>query len=151
MEKEAGRMQVGLGEKVVTDLARPCAHSGRNITMDNYFTSLNLAQNLQKDQLTLVGTVRSNRTFVPAEFLPKRAREVESSIYSFQETASMVSYVPKKSKAVILLSTMHNSPDVIVDKNHKPEMILFYDETKGGVESLDQLAHPYGVKRKTKR
>ncbi|XP_046575728.1 piggyBac transposable element-derived protein 4-like [Haliotis rubra] len=149
--KEAGRVQVGLGEKVVMDLARPYARSGRNITMDNYFTSLNLALNLQKDQLTLVGTVRSNRTFVPAEFLPKRAREVESSIFGFRETATMVSYVPKKSKAVILLSTMHSSPDVIVDKNHKPEMILFYNETKGGVDSLDQLAHRYSVKRKTNR
>ena len=63
----------------------------------------------------------------------------------------MMSYVPKKSKAVVLLSSMHKSPDVVVEIKHKPNMILFYNETKGGVDSLDQLAHRYTVKRRTKR
>ena len=43
--------------------------------------------------------------------------------------------------------------DGVVDKNDrkkKPEIILFYNSTKGPVDTMDKLAHTYTTKRATK-
>ena len=63
-----------------------------------------------------------------------------------------VSYCPKKGKLVTLLSTMHDQPQI--DSNtekKKPKMILDYNSTKAGVDTADQMARMYTVKRKSKR
>ena len=65
---------------------------------------------------------------------------------------TMVSYVPKKGKAVVLLSTMHN--DTAVDDHsvkRKPEVIQSYNHTKSGVDTMDQMVCTYTCKRRTRR
>ena len=59
---------IPLGEHVVMSLSESLKQSGRNITCDNFFTSLSLANNLNKSGLTLVGTMKSNRCELPANF-----------------------------------------------------------------------------------
>ena len=56
----------------------------------------------------------------------------------------------KKNKAVILTSTMHHEPS-IDSKSGKPDIILFYNSTKSGVDTVDQLCHKYTTKRPTRR
>jgi hypothetical protein len=53
----------------------------------------------------------------------------------------MISYVSKRNKAIILLSTMHHDAKVDRDTGDKqtPEMITFYSLTKTGVDVVDQL------------
>jgi len=46
---------------------------------------------------------------------------------------------------------MHHTADIIADNDNKPEIIMFYNDTKGGVDGLDQLVHSYMCKRKTNR
>jgi hypothetical protein len=92
---------------------------------------------LKKLGLTYVGTVRKNKRFLPPQFLPNRSPPVDSSIFGFQSDKTIVSYVPKRSKAVILISTMHHHA-TIDDDTKKPEIIMFYNDTKSGVDSLDQ-------------
>lgn len=133
------------------ELAEPFFKTGRNITCDNYFTDYDLAMNLLHQQLTLVGTVKKNKRFIPIEFQPKRGRAENSSIFGFQAKCTLVSYVPKKNKAVILLSTMHHTDDIVVEKNRKPEIIEFYNETKVGVDALDQMIHAYMSIRRIRR
>lgn len=60
----------------------------------------------------------------------------------------IVSYVPekKKKKNVLLLSTMHSGDD-IDPENQKPEIITFYNKTKGGVDVVDRLKAEYSVSR----
>ena len=57
----------------------------------------------------------------------------------------------KKNKAVILLSTLHDSFDTSECEHKKPEVILFYNSTKSGVDTVDQMARHYSVKRSTRR
>lgn len=73
-------------------------------------------------------------------------------MFGFSEDGkvSMCSYVPKKNRVVTLLSTMH-SDDNITGPNHKPEMILYYNSTKGGVDNMDKMVTYYSTKRKTLR
>lgn len=57
------------GKRVVLDLTQNLSLSGRNITTDNFFTSLDLAKELERKQMTLLGTIRKNRRELPAEFV----------------------------------------------------------------------------------
>ena len=66
---------------------------------------------------------------------------------------SLVSYCERNAKAVILLSSMHS--DNAIDKSsgfkNKPEIVTFYNQTKVGVDVLDQLCSNYDTARTTKR
>ncbi|KAL0809843.1 hypothetical protein ABMA28_011332 [Loxostege sticticalis] len=124
--------------------------TNRNVTTDNWFTSIELVNMLKEKQLTLVGTMRKNQRDIPPEFLPSRQRPVESSIFGFTKDITMTSFVPQQNKAVVLVSSMHHTPD-IDQKSKKPEIILFYNKTKIGVDLLDQRCANYSTSRRTRR
>ena len=119
--------------------------------MDNYFTSCDLATDLLAVRTTVVGTVRKNRAELPKELLPSRAREELSSIFCFDRQLTLTSYVPKKGKAVVLLSSMHHDAAVDIGNANKPEIIIHYNKTKSGVDNLDHLVGLYTCKRKIRR
>ena len=83
--------EVGLAESVVCDLARPLFNSGRNLTVDNFFTSVPLAQTLLRNGLTLVGTIKKNKGEVPEEFKKSNRREVFISEFGFHDQLSLCS------------------------------------------------------------
>ena len=59
-----------------------------------------------------------------------KSREPKSSIFAFDKQLMMTSYVPKRNKAVILLSSMHRDVSIIEDDAQKrPEIIHFYNKT----------------------
>lgn len=126
--------------------------TSRNITMDNFFTSLETAENLlEKHKLTIVGTLRANKTCLPAEF--KTRREEHTSVFGFQKTTTLVSYVPKPKKNVYLLSTLHHDQNIDEETGakQKPEIITFYNATKSGVDVVDKLSRTYDVCRNSHR
>jgi hypothetical protein len=55
-----------------------------------------------------------------------------------------VSYVPKKNKSVVLLSSLHHDSAICSDSG-MPEIIEFYNKTKGAVDMLDQMCARYTV------
>lgn len=149
--KEGNTRSVGLAKNVVERLCEPYYGTNRNITMDNYFTSKELAENLLGKGLTIVGTLRKNKACIP-EFLPNRKRAVSSTIFGFQKNITIASHVPKVGKAVIFLSTMHHTCNILKNgEKNISEINMFYNETKGGVDTFDQLVHEYMTKRKTNR
>ncbi|XP_035214632.1 piggyBac transposable element-derived protein 4-like [Stegodyphus dumicola] len=126
--------------------------SGRNVTMDNLYTSYPLAKELLSKKLTVVGNLEKNKAEIPTEFVQIKTRKVYSSIFGFQKNATLVSYVPKKSKCVVLLSTMHHDDAIDEsDDTKKPEIIHFYNATKGGVDKVDEMSSLYSTARKTNR
>ena len=56
-----------LGKHVALSLTSHLYGTRRNVTCDNFFTSLKLARKLSLERMTLVGTIRSNRREVPKE------------------------------------------------------------------------------------
>jgi len=50
-----------------------------------------------------------------------------------------VPYVPKPNKAVVLISSEHHSDAIVESNDSKPEIILFYNKTKGSVDAFDQM------------
>lgn len=135
----------------VTKLADSIKGSGRNITFDNWFTSVPLADLLLKDyKLTCIGTLRKNKREIPPSFLPNKNKKPLSSQFAFDREKTLVSFTPKTNKSVILLSTMHYKEE-INPSTSKPIIIDDYNATKGGVDTFDKMMHNYSTARGTRR
>ncbi|MEL7309347.1 MAG: hypothetical protein AAGK05_16800 [Pseudomonadota bacterium] len=143
------RPEVGQAKRVVLDLVEGLEESGRNVTTDQHFTGVALAEELLSKGLTLLGTVNKNRREIPAAMLPRRDREVKSTIFAYSGNLMLVSHVPRRNRAVILLSTLHDFEEVTDDG--VPVHIPDYNSTKGGVDNVDKLCHTYTTLRKTNR
>ncbi|KAF4527436.1 hypothetical protein B566_EDAN016066 [Ephemera danica] len=145
---------------VVVRLIDPINNSGRNVTTDRFYTSIDLAEKLWTDhKLTLVGTMMSNRKHIPDILKETQGREVFSSKFAFTDPTTgcppvtLVSYIvrDKPKTALILLSTQHDDAVVGDDPRKKPEIVTFYNKTKGGVDSVDQMVRFTSCKRGTRR
>lgn len=155
-KQPAGPYQVSNSPNdIVKRLVEPIKGTNRNVTTDNWYTSVKLANELldPSHKLTIVGTLKKNKPDIPKDFLPNRSRTQFSSLFGFQKTMTMVSYVPKPNKAVVLLSSMHHAAhiDPTSTDKQKPEIITYYNSTKGGVDTNDHLCGTYNVGRRTKR
>lgn len=140
-------------DDVVLRLVRSIDNSGRNVTADNWFTSVPLVNQLLKKKLSYVGTIRKNKAELPPEMIQKK-RNAYSSTFGFQENMTIVSYAPKQDKSVVLLSSMHH--DSSIDeltgiKKKKPEIVMFYNRTKSGVDIVDEKCGTYSTSRRCKR
>ena len=94
------------------------SNTGRHITDDNFFTNLVLVRSLLSRQLTHNGTTK-NKGEIPTEMLPTRQRATFSSVFGFQRDTTLVSYVPKWGKAVILLSSLHHDNECAQNEAQK--------------------------------
>lgn len=83
--------------------------------------------------------------------LPSRTRPVESTVFGFQNDVMLASYVPKKNRAVILLSSFHHDDEVVHQNKQKPRIVLDYNKYKSGVDTLDQVVRCYNCRRKSNR
>lgn len=138
-----------VGHFYTMKLCEPFLDSNRNVTCDNWFTSKPLADELAQRQTTLVGTLRKKGYVPAAMYEVSRTRPVNTSIFLYHDNLTMLSYKPTASKVVMLLSSLHNTPDI--DDQGKAEIIDFYNKTKGGVDVLDNMCNRYSCSRKTRR
>lgn len=83
-------------EEVVKRITNHLQDAGRNITIDNWFTTYSLAEYLLSKKTTLVGTIRKNKRFLPPIFSNAKNREVHSTIFGFTKNSTILSYIPKK-------------------------------------------------------
>ena len=138
---------------VVERLCSQILGTGRNTTIGNWFTSYELAQTMLKKNITLVRTLRKNKRQISPQFVSNKNRSPNTSLFGFGDNCTLVSYIPRKNKNVLLLLTMHR--DNKIDENtgvqQKPEIVTFYNATKGGVDSVDQMCSTYNCARNTKR
>lgn len=67
--KTGGKPEQEQGKRVVIELVSILG-PGYGITTDNFFTSLDLAEDLIDRNLTLCGIVRKNKTLILSEFMP---------------------------------------------------------------------------------
>lgn len=145
--------ETGLAEKVVLQLSSSYNNTNRNIFMDRFFTSYNLILKLLENGLTATGTIPANRRDIPQEFKNSNGREQFDSraLYESSNRIIMVSYVPKKRKNVLLLSSAHDNLRISSRIDKKPDIILDYNSGKGGTDLMDSRIEDFTCKRKTRR
>ena len=136
-----------MAAKVVKSLAATLYDTGHKITADKYVTDFALGTELLLKKTTYVGSSRKNKSDIPLEFQANKTRPIGSTLFGFNNDTTLVSFVSKKSKSLLFVSIMHHN-DKIDDQTDKPDIILCYNQTKGGV---DQMCHIYSLQRKTKR
>ncbi|CAF3698644.1 unnamed protein product [Rotaria sp. Silwood1] len=124
---------------------------GRSITFDRYFTDLKLSEALMDRKMTSVGIVEHKRSFLPNELKLCR-KELFASWFYFSGPHMLLSYQAKeKKKPVVLLSSAHEFAEVFDDEKRLPCAIHDYNQTKGGVDAIDQCIENYTVRRISRR
>ncbi|KAE8289428.1 PiggyBac transposable element-derived protein 4 [Larimichthys crocea] len=136
--------EVNQGMRVALEMTEGL--EGHTVTVDNFFTSFPLAEELHKWKMTLVGTLRKNKPELPPQLLQTRLRPVV-----FSRTQTAVSYIPKKGKNVVLLSTKHRDPAVEEGPKRKPKIIVDYNHCKDAVDNLDKVVGTYSCSRRSSR
>lgn len=114
------------GLQVVLDVMDGFA--GHNATCDNFFTSYELRQRLLQRHLTMIGTVRKNKLELPSALLVCKRGQVFSSVFAFTPTTTLVSYVPKKNKNIVLMSMLHITDKSVRRGQPPPTTPLSYGE-----------------------
>lgn len=135
---------------VVLRLLHHILESGRNLTIDNWFTSLSLVETLAVDHnITTIGTIKNNTKVLPLKFTKPVHRPVSTSMFGFRKMCTLVSHIPKKKKNVLLLSSFHHDDEIDKETGdaNKPD----YNRTKGGVDVVDKLCASYDCFTKTRR
>lgn len=101
-KKAGAKPEKNQGRRVVLDLVEKL--KGRNVTCDNFFTDYVLLEELLKRHITLVGTVRANKTFLPPLVKSEQRRKaIYSSEFLYKTKGILVRYVPKKYKFVTFI------------------------------------------------
>ena len=136
-----------------------CEVKGRNVSFDNLYTSIPLAQELMKRGLTCIGTVKFNRRGVPKEIRAIKGREENSTVVWWEkekQKMTLTSYVvntkSKGKKNVVVLSTKPVLLGLTKDDGKKkPAVIKEYDFSKGGTDIVDQRSASYTTSTKSPR
>jgi len=142
------RCETDLATSVVLTLMDQYLDAGRTLVTDNFYTSTHLACKLLDRKTHLVGTVRSNRKGLPPSVTSAKLNKGET--IAAQNTKGIVVQKWKDRTDVLTLSIKHLDSMIEVEgKSKKPEMVLFYNRTKQGIDISDQLASYHTCLRKT--
>ena len=131
--------------EMVKHMVREVAGTGRNVTMDRYFTSIPLTEDLLAERLTVVGTINKRRKFLPKELTEARGRQVDTHLFAFRNDVTLVSTCHKPGKLVLAVSTQHRTA-LVDSRTNKPDLVLYYNATKGGVDVMDAITEYYMYK-----
>ncbi|CAG5996995.1 unnamed protein product, partial [Menidia menidia] len=139
-----------VSESVVMRLMEPFLDKGRNVTTDNFFTSLSLAKRLLSRNTTILGTVNRIRQEIPPSTRQMHRDEFTTQVFS-STGATLTAYAPKRKKTVYVLSSMHSTIETQKTTKKKPNTITLYNTTKCGVDIMDQMVREYTVRAGTRR
>ncbi|XP_066961886.1 piggyBac transposable element-derived protein 4-like [Macrobrachium rosenbergii] len=139
-----------LSEFVVLQLMDPFLGKGRNVTTDNFFTSVKLAEQLEKKKTSIIGTMNRIRREIPPEIKTCKAPLHSTKILK-NNNMTLTVYQGKTNKNVLLLSTVHKNVSVSEEGKKIPDSVKYYNETKYGVDIIDQMARLYSTKVSSRR
>ena len=84
--------------QAVLDLVPSVSETSRNITTDNYYTSIPLCMELKSWKLTLVGTMEKKKAFIPPSFLAKADEGTVQYAFDHANNFTLLSVAPKKTR-----------------------------------------------------
>lgn len=157
LEIYAGKNQTGPYQlsnsprDVVLRMIHPVSGTGRHLTMDNWFMSVPLARELYSNhRITVVGTLRKNKPEIPTSFINGKIRPPLTSLFAYKNECTLASYMPKKNKVVLILSTFHHTDEIDADTGdkNKPIILTSYNKYKGGVDTVDHMKQAYSTGKK---
>lgn len=147
---------LSMSEKIVVELLNRnnFLNEGRQITVDNWFCSVRLANFLANNQTGVLGTIRTNRG-VPNELVNFKMKPVDSE-FARNGCILITKFVDKRD--VYVLSTFHTVAFVEKTKTirggqdvtyYKPKIIEDYNCTMDGTDKVDAMQHSVICVRKS--
>lgn len=134
----------------VRKLCEPIYHRERNVTCDNWFTSIPICDKLNEVYgLTLLGTVQKNKREVPQNFKCDPKNNTSAQFAFSDDNKTLPSYNHEKKIVLFLSSLPYNA--YVDPETAKPEIVVIYNKTKGGLNSFDKKCHEYTTARMTSR
>ena len=128
----------------VMTLAHDLLNKGYCLSLDNFYTSPELAELLIAKKTDVYGTIRPTRKNLPPAM--KNEKLQRGKTIAFQKGKMCVLKWQDK-KPVCILSTIHNSENVEIKSRNKtvlkPKAIADYNLTMGGVDKSDQCISYY--------
>ena len=142
------RNGVQLGEFVTMKLLEPYYKGGYSVMTDNF----KLSNRLLMEKITLVGTMKRSRREIPSVLRHQHSRSATvGRVMGVKHVSSktfLFSFKAKKEKTFIMLSCFYSNIQI---NNSKPEVIHFYNRTKWGLDTTDQMAYKYSTKSSSRR
>lgn len=145
--------------KVVLCLMKPFINMGYRLTLDNYYTSPELAIALLGLQTDCYGTLRKKEG-LPKDFWSWKPQKGDPPKKNFCNDMMVLRWndesKTKSTKFVSMLSTIHSGDLVDSGKKNrltgapvnKPNVIVDYNQTMGGVDTLSRVLIPYSTQRR---
>ena len=144
----------GLGYDVVTQLTRPFMNNNHCLYFDNFFSSVILFEDLQKNGTYACATVRCNRKDLPR--CVKDKLRPGQKIVRQKGNVVLTKWHDKRDVCIISTNCSPLEPDVVVTRGNnqevtKPAVVNLYNKYMGGVDLADQLRHYYSVGRASRQ
>lgn len=138
---------------VVKQLIRDYLGKGHVLYVDNFYSSVALAEYLLSEKTGIVGTLRENRKGNPKKFLKTKLKKGEAV---WKRKGSVVVTKWKDKRDVRMMSTRHKHQMVETRPRRgevklKPQCVLDYNQHMSGIDRADQMMSYYSSPRKTIR
>lgn len=147
MHKEANK-----AKNLVLSLSEPFLDKGHNVTGDRFFSSLDIAETLLQRRTTYVGTVATNKRHLPPVLHETKERFQSTFVYGGSAgKVTQQSYQVKAKKKVYMISTLHHEATIQDDVKQKSSIQLYYNSSKAGVDTCDEMCKNYTTRVCTRR
>ena len=148
----------GLARRVVMDLVAPFAGLNHVVYCDNFYSSGPLADELAKDQIFIVGTIKKCARGFPDNL---KAAKPPAGEYASEKVGDNCFFVFQDRKQVCFITNafpehmdskvFRMQPGGVLRAQSVPPLLPAYNKFMGGVDRTDQLRKTYGFDRKSKR
>lgn len=138
-------------KSVAVSLCENIFDKGHTLCVDNWYTSIDLAQEFLARNTHVIGTIRSNRRKISKEVVQKKLQRGEVFAKENRDGITLMKWKDKRD--VLMLSTKHSVETVTVRKHGsdrvKPKLIVDYNDAKSSVDISDQMTAYCNPLRKT--
>lgn len=147
-ESEIGQ---SVSTKVVMELMEPYLDEGRCLFVDNWYTSVDLAEKLLERNTHVVGTLRANRKRNLIEVTKKKL--TRGGVIAKKNRQGIMVLKWKDRRDVLMLSTKHDNSMKSFNRRgktfEKPNVVAEYNKGKGYIDLSDQMGSYHTCLRKS--
>ncbi|KAI8430377.1 hypothetical protein MSG28_000667 [Choristoneura fumiferana] len=133
---------------IVLTLLQGLENKGHTVWMDNFYNSPALARRLKSLGFDCVGTLRTNRRFVPKELTDLTKAKMRPGQITGLTSGDVDLMVWRDQNRVAMISTYHGNATTQVKGVTKPVLIHDYNLMMGGVDKKDQMLASFPIERK---
>lgn len=142
----AGKNEVretNVSYKIVLKLMEPYINLGRCLYIDNWYSSVELAEKLIKENTHMVGTLRANRRGNPLDVIGKKLKKGE--LIAQQSNSNIVVLKWRDKRDIYIITTKHTDETVEISNRYgsiikKPKAVEDYNMGKSYIDRSDQMA-----------